>query len=287
MEEKTVQEFHNAYIKADKNSLDRLWNEAAPRSLVKFYSGKYETNGTNYLLDSISNNTVWLSSPRFFNDPFDCVINIDYNLEAEKISQRILKNRFGEDVAQCLLSYDGSAEVLSQIAEYLKKQNEGRLLYLENSIYVTCFSEKDNLKSLRMWAHYANNHSGVCVEYDFNTVNSVSPFACIPVKYTDTYEYLLNTNDISEDVANYMKFFTKAKEWEHEKEWRVAEKNEILNIKGYSVSISLPVAVYLGCKVSPKLKKDVISMCNGKNIPIYQMKMNSGTFQLRYDLVKN
>ena len=121
MEEKTVQEFHNAYIKADKNSLDRLWNEAAPRSLVKFYSGKYETNGTNYLLDSISNNTVWLSSPRFFNDPFDCVINIDYNLEAEKISQRILKNRFGEDVAQCLLSYDGSAEVLSQIAEIPEK----------------------------------------------------------------------------------------------------------------------------------------------------------------------
>ena len=148
---------------------------------------------------------------------------------------------------------------------------------------MTCFSEADNLLSSRMWAHYANNHSGVCVEYDFDAVKNAVPFACIPVRYTDNYEYLLNTNNISEDVANYMKFFTKAKEWEHEKEWRVAEQNEKLNMIGYNVSISSPIAIYLGCKASEKLKKDVISTC--ENIPVYQMKTRPGTFQFYYELL--
>ena len=82
MEDKIVQEFHNAYINADQKGLDRLWEEETPKSLIKFYSGKYEPNGSNYFLDSISNNTLWLSSPSFFNDPFDCMINVNYNAEA-------------------------------------------------------------------------------------------------------------------------------------------------------------------------------------------------------------
>ena len=79
-----------------------------------------------------------------------------------------------------------------------------------------------------------------------------------------------------------MQFFTKAKEWKHEKEWRVAKQNERLNMKGCNVSISSPVAVYFGCKASEKLKKDVKSACD--NIPIYQMEMIPGTFQFDYKL---
>ena len=279
MEEQKVQEFHNAYINADKNGLDRLWEEETPKSLIKFYSGKYEPNGSNYFLDSISNNMLWLSSPSFFNDPFDCVINANYNAEA------VLSECLGHDydMAQFLLSYGDIKEAAHNVADYLKEENEGKHLYLEKSIYVTCFSEKENLASSRMWAHYANNHSGVCVEYDFATVNNVSPFACIPVRYTDDYRYLLNPNNINDDVANFLQFFTKAKEWEYEKEWRVAQQNKQLNMKGYNVSISSPIAIYLGCKASEKLKKDVMSAC--ENIPVYQMKMRPGTFQFYYELL--
>ena len=282
MEDEKVQEFHNAYINANKEGLDRLWNEETPKSLIKFYSGKYEPDGSNYLLDSISNNTLWLSSPRFFNDPFDCVINVNYDAEAENISRQFLNEHFDDEVANFLLSYDGIKEAVGNVAKYLKEENEGRHLYLEKSIYVACFSESDNLLSSRMWAHYANNHSGVCVEYDFDAVKNASPFGCIPVRYADDYRYLLNTNNISEDVANYLQFFTKSKEWKNEKEWRVAEQNDRLNMIGYNVPISSPVAVYLGCKASEKLKKDVMSAC--ENIPIYQMRKIPGTFRFDYEL---
>ena len=285
MEEKIVQEFHDAYIKADEQCLEDLWKNKSPKSLVHFYSGKYESKGDNYLLKSISNNTLWLSSPQFFNDPFDCVINTNFHGEAKKFSEQILNKYFDKDIVKSLLYSSNGQATVEKIAEYLKGENEGKHLHLEKSIYVSCFSEKDNLHSLRMWAHYANNHSGVCVEYDFNVVNNVSPFGCIPIKYTDDYKYLLYTSNISEDVTNYMKFFTKAKEWSYEKEWRVAQNNENPNTKGYSIPIALPLAVYIGCKTSERLKEDVIRICKSKNIPAYQMKLKPGSFQLYYELI--
>ena len=288
MEEKTVCEFHEAYIKADRKKLEALWKERTPSTLLKFHAGRYEPTGVNCLLDSISDKTLWLSSPRFFNDPFDCVINVDYYSEAERIRRNYFKDFLGDDdLVEYLLSFDSNEDGLLKIAESLKELNEDKNSYLENSIYVSCFSEFDNLKSIRMWAHYANNHSGVCLEYDFDDVKNASPFGCIPVRYTDDYNYLVDANDVSQNVANYLKFFTKAKEWAHEREWRVAQKNETLNMNGYKVSFDLPVSIYLGCKISDKLKEDIISICKDKGISLYQMKMKPGSFEIYPELLEN
>ena len=287
MEEKIVCEFHEAYIKADRKKLDTLWKESTPSTLIKFHPGKYEPNGENFLLDSISNKTLWLSSPKFFNDPFDCVINVNYYSEAERIRRNYLKKYFDDDnIVEYLLSFDESEKGLLKFAESLKELNEDINSYFENSIYVSSFSEFDNLKSIRMWAHYANNHSGVCLEYDFNAVKNASLFGCIPVKYTNDYHYLLDANDVFENVANYLKFFTKAKEWEHEREWRVAQKNETINMNGYKVAFALPISIYLGCKVSDKLKDDVMSICKDKGISLYQMKMNPGSFDIYPEMIE-
>ena len=276
MQDKIVRNFHDAYIKADHEGLKLLWKEETPKSLIKYYPAKYEQTDVNYFLDGISNNTLWLSSPSLFNDPFDGVINANYSAEA------LLSECIGKDIAKSLLSYSDLKELADNVAESLKEKNEGKHLYFENSLYMTCFTEKENLYSSRMWAHYANNHSGVCVEFDFASVSNISPFACIPVRYTDDYRYLLIPNNVSDDVTNFMRFFTKAKEWEYEKEWRVAQQGQLF-MKGYNVPISSPIAVYLGCRVSEKLKNDVMATC--ENIPVYQMRMKPGTFQFYYDLI--
>jgi excinuclease ABC subunit B len=51
MEVKTVCEFHEAYIKADRKKLEALWKESTPSTLLKFHAGRYEPNGVNCLLD--------------------------------------------------------------------------------------------------------------------------------------------------------------------------------------------------------------------------------------------
>ena len=46
-----------------------------------------------------------------------------------------------------------------------------------------------------MWAHYASNHTGICMEYDLKDLNEKYILNwCYPVKYEDNYDY-----------TNYMK----------------------------------------------------------------------------------
>src|SRR5690606_30132625 len=53
---------------------------------------------------------------------------------------------------------------------------------------VTCFSK--NCKNLLMWAHYANNHTGMCIGYDLvmlrDSIHDKSPESCLlPVSYVE------------------------------------------------------------------------------------------------------
>jgi hypothetical protein len=58
-------------------------------------------------------------------------------------------------------------------------------------------------------------------------------------------------------------------------------------MNGYKVSFALPVLIYLGCKISDKLKEDIISICKDKGISLYQMKMKPGSFEIYPDKLEN
>ena len=128
--------------------------------------------------------------------------------------------------------------------------------------------------------HYANSHKGVCAEYEFCDVNQSTPFTCIPVKYTDSYEFLIDPKNVAEDVFNFMKLYTKSAEWQYEKEWRVSQKRENFIGDGYNIKFALPKRIYLGCKASNRLEKGVIKKCAELGIELYQMTMRPGSFCL-------
>ena len=77
-------------------------------------------------------------------------------------------------------------------------------LGLIKSIHVACFSETK--ESILMWSHYADNHKGFCVEYDFKELGISNPFArfIFPVIYTDTIfdmkDYLPDSNKEFDDL---------------------------------------------------------------------------------------
>ena len=71
-----------------------------------------------------------------------------------------------------------------------------------------------------MWAHYADNHTGICLEYDLkNCDNIVLESLCFPVDYVEKYDV---TDDLISTVINKNfeeTFFllkvttTKSKDW--------------------------------------------------------------------------
>ena len=278
MEQSKAVFFHNAYINADTEELDRLWQEEAPKTFIKFYPAKYEPDGTNYFLEHLLNKTLWLSSPALFNDPFDSLINFDYRNLAEQTSKKIIASLVGNEAAQVIMATDNARTVVEGASNLLQRDIGDIHRYFEESIYTTCFADIDNLKSLRMWAYYANCHTGVCAEYAASDVKQATPFLAIPVKYTDTYEYIIDSKSVNDDVSNYLKFFTKSSEWEYEKEWRVSHKQEYFRGKGYSIEFVQPKKIYLGCRAGDRLKDDVIRAAHDQGIELFQMTKRPGSF---------
>lgn len=285
MDRLTVLKIHEAYVKADQKELERLWCDESPRTLIKFYPGKYEADGTNYFLDNLRSSKIWLSSPLFFNDPFDCAVNYDFETEAFRQSQCMLNLLVGESEVRKILDSEIAKTTLSNVEKTMKKHMSMPLKNFEDSMRVACFSEPDNLTSLIMWSHYADSHSGVCVEYDFETVKNVVPTACIPVKYTDVYRYSINPKNNEEGVANFFKMYTKSTEWEYEKEWRISVQLENSLERGCVMPIATPKRIYLGCRIKNRLKEDVTSFCRDNKIELYQMKIIPGSFCLDYERV--
>lgn len=72
---------------------------------------------------------------------------------------------------------------------------------LNNDYFIICLSEKNNINP--MWAHYGDNHEGVCIDYDLknieieelsdnnknNLLNNIIKDYCFPIHYVNNYNF--------------------------------------------------------------------------------------------------
>ena len=132
---------------------------------------------------------------------------------------------------------------------------------------IACFSE--NKDSIPMWAYYANNHQGICLEYDVQSLtgdNAKLKEAFCKVHYS---EY--RPRDIDVDDGRNRALIVKGSQWAHEHEWRL-----ICKPKGNFVDLPCLSAVYLGVNfleddnAEEKLDKLIkaIKKC-GRDIKLY------------------
>jgi hypothetical protein len=99
-----------------------------------------------YLYDSLGSSTMFFASPENLNDPFDCQIDID----------RCLSNAIGES--------EGATKAYLQTLKELPKFSPSLQRAL-SGVGICSFSL--TLTDPLMWAHYADNHRGVCLTYRF------------------------------------------------------------------------------------------------------------------------
>jgi len=129
-------------------------------------------------VDALTENSVWLSTPKSFNDPFDCALSLD-------------ALRFGESLAHAVEEAVRHASDLPPTAEQLVEHPGDReafetfrlnLLESQQSRGVLSLTEVPD--SLLMWAHYGDSHKGFCIEYDAVGKSELSNLAR-PVNYVD------------------------------------------------------------------------------------------------------
>ncbi len=102
--------------------------------IYKYFSFSQELQN-DPKIESLRNNYLWFSKPKFFNDPFDC------NMEVLNYSNNTLNK-------------------LRRLKEHDKD------IIIENTKHfgICCFSKTND--NIHLWSHYTDRHKGICVEYD-------------------------------------------------------------------------------------------------------------------------
>lgn len=114
-----------------------------------------------------------------------------------------------------------------------------------------------------MWGHYANNHKGVCIKYEFGNkeIQNISldkkvKLEVLKVKYSDMPIDIFNYS--SKELKN-LKFeilSNKYSKWNYENEIRLVNQGKgLLKIKRSSIK-----EVIFGCKSTPKERYSIIKL---------------------------
>lgn len=249
----------------------------APASLYKYYRDTPEN------IDAVKNNKMWYSAPCNFNDVFDCGISID----EKKVFNEALKLLSGNSR---ILPGSNAWKNLQLIIKKNMKELQAEFDSLKDTTGVSCLSESKD--SLLMWAHYANNHRGFCVEYDLLEINRSLRFTAVPVIYSEekTCFDFFDPQSIGKDTWKLFiqSLTSKSPEWRYEKEWRIIRDQgacgDKWNVgkKGALLDMIRPSSIILGCAVKPEFEKEVKDYCSSNEINLYKMEKD----QLQYKLNK-
>ena len=250
----------------------------APTSIYKYYPD------TGRKLNEIKENKMWYSAPSKFNDPFDC----EFLISEEELFHNAMKNLPDKRGIR------PGSPIWKKMRGEMKRQVRKMQAVFDNLRYTTgvaCFSERDN--SLLMWAHYANNHKGMCVEYELMKFNTELRFSLVPVLYSANRESLELRNiydieNVGKETRDYYVrcLFKKSADWDYEEEWRIVRDQGAsgpawdMQKQGALLDSIRPNSIILGCESEADFTNAVKEYCNESKINLYKMEKDKTKYSL-------
>ena len=223
-----------------------------PTSLFRFSGLAVLDDGTKPVINDIVNEALSFAKPKVFNDPLDPILREWMNLKQKSSVSKQDKRLF----------------------KYLKNSLE--------SLRICCLSRRGDSIQLNplMWAHYADKHKGICIEYEitkdmldaYNDNNQV--LRICDVRYR---KHKVMNDFITLDNA----LLAKGAPWQYEKETRLLyyEKSDIAEIRQSGNYKSLGgfriKSIYFGYRLKEKDKSEIIKATKGKSITLYQMRFDN------------
>jgi hypothetical protein len=225
------------------------------------------------LENTLATKTIYCPSPGSFNDPWDCKPQFDPRIlllpgEADRMIERMsaalpLQGSGWASAQQLALrrmfqsNYVAATSVVNQASAWLAER-------INHRYRVYCLGT-DPVNSL-MWAHYADCHRGVCLEYAVSEPSVIR--GAMKCEYLEVYPPL-SLADLGPDnlEALWRLVLIKAKCWEYEDEYRlVAFERSTVQTSGVlstdSCMLQLPPgaisAVLVGCRGDYNVIRDLV-----------------------------
>ena len=252
-------------------------NEILDKGLYRLLNSNiYRYRNFQQGLEMIEKLELYLSNPIGFNDPFDCYEGlVDFKVTKEFEREYLTKTIGKMGVIQREQRRKVEKQTLKnpqllRIEEFFESQKK--------QFGICCFSW-DN-KSIVMWAHYADNHKGICI--GIKNLNPVQEglYGIYSVNYvSEIKKYQFTSFDDEKYWEHWL--LTKSSAWEYEKEVRLISKSYNGKLKFPKEAIT---EIYLGLLVSKENENKVIEslvMHNfTKDIKLYRMTIDKKTFSL-------
>lgn len=294
-----------------------------------------------YAFQALEEDKFLLTKPTLFNDPYDSLLYINRQTLIDWISMPLefdILKKLKEDVdfrreqitllgeefvnkflnaKEANIHFDNVSLRKATISSYTKLVDaiiDEAIKSLKQSSLVGCLSEE--FDSILMWSHYADNHKGFVLNYDFKSRHAIetnikglvaTEFAdkkIFPVRYTserfdatkyaefhfiDNYYRQLNLRyhePFFDKLFYYKILLFKAVCWNYENEWRIIKLTNVDYDDGKPeidfITHIRPKEILLGDQISPANKSYLEEIGIKKNIPIYQMRLelHSGEYKL-------
>lgn len=232
---------------------------------------KYRPFGVN-TLRAITEAEAFYAKPSTFNDPLDCDPTIDLDIDREHLErllyEMLLKHK-SEEEAKKEINYlrhmsteHGDYNLEPKVEAYLMQMlATGIKRDLDADLgNQGVFSLSATWSSGLMWSHYADEHRGICIEYDtrdqqhprLRRVDYNGPRA---IKTSDLYQWKVQGDTRAEERVYKTFFYTKSGEWRYEREWRDVQKD--------SGVVGVPfrtTAILFGLRCDPSVIKSIVKL---------------------------
>ncbi len=276
-----------------------LKNSNIPESLFKYRPLN------DFTLENLESDTVWLADINTLNDPFESQLLFNYHesirsfFKSEHFIDRF-KSKFNLALSDLELTsiiqsenpFNTYCTICKSKGIILNKHEEEqvdriqeswRLMTEENKRLIRICSLSERNDSLLMWSHYALQHQGICIEYNYNNFDKYRPFLQ-PVNYSEEL-FKVDSIDELKTINILMASIYKSKEWEYENEWRLTTLPQH-QINNNNLEAPIPKAIYLGTRFnlnSSFKTKQLLRISKSKGIPVFQMKIHPHEYKIIKD----
>lgn len=226
----------------------------------------YSFRGTSdYVISDIEEQTLSFQLPSKFNDPLDTLLFKWLDFKINAISDDEIKKEF--------------YYLIKRVSEHMR---------------VRCFVKpKDNINQKQlleverihplMWAHYADSHKGICIQYRFKNEYFIQDSSKLSFRRVKEETYTNDIPNLHESINISDALFTKSKVWEYEDEVRILDfdidENKDVKLQKNNEDVVIE-AIYFGYYCNDRTIEKVSNAVRNTSIKLYQMVIENENLHL-------
>lgn len=237
----------------------------------------------------LTHNEIWISSPKQFNDPFDCALPFKYNREDLTEANIYLKLRSIIKHEEPWLNdeqLEQACFVRQQATDFTNpglpdEEYDKMMEDVDSRFGILSLSKKKD--HLLMWSHYSNCHKGFCVGINPDALISSSEGLFRKVIYSKYFPEMPLFADSAEQVKSIERLLvTKSPGWKYESEFRYITRRRGKFIVTLPDSAIKEIA--LGVKMPDEQKNEIFLLAKSKfpDAKIFECRRNKSTFKLDF-----